>query len=245
MAVLFVLAVIFVQHKRVPIYYFFCILAACVGYLTIVFSPAESIKVSEISISALRSGFIKALNALEEPMPLIIVFAVLLPISLNQNVKRKRIIVSIIFFLGALFANFIMTVASYYSGRCLLSVTVLLIISDANLAAELYEGKRHEIIASICSVILLFLVLSIPVAVNDIYATTTAMEKNEEYIIKCRENGQMDVIIPYVYPYTKYSASYYLLYINDVDPDSWPNSYIADYYGIDSIIGFQYPIADE
>lgn len=242
MAFLLVLAVIFVQHNKIPVYYIFCIFAACIGYLTIILSPAESTNVSKLDVSALCLGFLRSINALEKAMPLLIAFMVLLTVSYNQKVKRERIIVSLVFFLGALFSNFIMTAASYYAGRALLSVTVLLIISDAILAAELYESKMHKISASLFSVLFLYFALLLPVAVHDIYVTTSAMEKNEAYIIQCRDNGQMDITIPNVYPFTGYSASYGLVYITDADPALWPNSYMADYYGVDSIIGFNYPV---
>ena len=53
----------------------------------------------------------------------------------------------------------------------------------------------------------------------------------------CREEGIMDVSVYRVYSRTGYCAIEGLGYLNTEEADTWPNKYMAAYFGIDSIIG--------
>lgn len=234
MAVLLVLTAIFIQHKRVPVIYYVFIFAACLGFLTILLSPVEAAKGVEFSAAAMRQSFGVTLIKLMSLSPLLIAFAVLLIVAVVVKIKNERLCLSLVFFLGALFSNFVMASATYYPDRCLLASAVLLIMACGVLAAELFEGKLKGLISCLFALTLLCLAISLPAAVKDIRQTRHDMLQNEAYIYECRDNGQMDVVLPNINPQTKYSAPYGLVYMYD-DPDLTPNDVIAYYYGINSI----------
>lgn len=236
MAVLLVLAAIFVQHRKVPVYYYIFILAACLGFLTILLCPVEAAKSAEFGTVALQTSFGVASKKLRILSPLLIAFAALFVISLIKKMKAERLCLSAIYFLGALFANYVMAAANYYPDRCLMASTVLLIMASAVLAAELFEGKLCALISCIFVVALLCFIFTFPPALNDIYKTRTDMLKNEAYIYESRDSGQMDVILPRIDPQTKYSAPYGLIYLYDDSAQS-PNSVMAYYYCVNSITG--------
>ncbi|MBR6960294.1 MAG: hypothetical protein IKH76_07435, partial [Clostridiales bacterium] len=60
---------------------------------------------------------------------------------------------------------------------------------------------------------------------------------NEEYIIECRQNGIMDVKIPELarYDLSECCAVKYIKYIDGYNNKTWPNIYMAKYYGVDSV----------
>ena len=47
----------------------------------------------------------------------------------------------------------------------------------------------------------------------------------------------MDITIDVIYADTKYSAAHGLTYVEVAATDVWPNSAIAQYYGVNSIRG--------
>lgn len=235
MAVLLLVATKLVQHRRVPVPYLLCTLAAFIGYLTIVFAPAESAKKAELTFFFFRYNFMLTLEQLQALLPLLIAFVVLFSLSCTQKVKRERIILAVVFALGALFAHFIMVAARYYPERSILGSLIMLVIADGILAEELFNGKKYELIVCVHSVLLLFLLLRIPVALNDIYETNAAIANNEAYIYECKANGEMDIEIYNVQPKTKYSALYGLSYLDLQDVSSGLHKEVLKYYGVNSI----------
>ena len=75
------------------------------------------------------------------------------------------------------------------------------------------------------------------VGVQDIIKTNYYLTENEKQIVACREEGIMDVSVYRVYSKTGYCAIEGLGYLNTEEADTWPNKYMAAYFGVDSIIG--------
>ena len=76
------------------------------------------------------------------------------------------------------------------------------------------------------------------IGTNDIYSSYCFSKENNETIEKCKENDILDVEIPVFTPYTKYSPSYGLKYLDTEEADTWPNSSMAAYFGVKSIKGY-------
>ena len=72
---------------------------------------------------------------------------------------------------------------------------------------------------------------------QDIIKTNYYLTENEKQIVACREEGIMDVSVYRVYSKTGYCAIEGLGYLNTEEADTWPNKYMAAYFGVDSIIG--------
>ena len=241
MAALFLIAAKYIKHRKISPYYILCIIAACIGYLFLIFAPSMSDKGTTFGLYYLRKNFVSAIYLLQLNKSLLIAFAVFLVLSYTHKIDRDRIVLSIIFFLGALFANFIMITARYYPERRLICTVILLITSDSILASALFEAKgwKKDLVSCFISILLLNLSINLPMAINDIYSARGDMLKNEAQIISCRDNGQLDVEIPVVFSQTKYTVLCGAKYIDTEDPTSWPNDTMAAYYGVNSIIGFE------
>ena len=63
------------------------------------------------------------------------------------------------------------------------------------------------------------------------------MKRSEQVILESKEQGIMDVAVPMVYGYSKYSALANLEYLSQESTEIWPNGTVAEYYGVHSVIG--------
>ncbi len=233
---LLILAIRFINHSKVNLYYIFSLLSAVSGYIFMMSAPAEHAnKAAEFSFAVLRENFITALEMMYSFSPLIVAFAVLITITLCIGKENKRIILSVILFIGALCANFIMTVASYYPERCTFCVVVLIVAADAVLLNILMENNYKIFTYALISAILAYTLYYGIIGVNDIYNTHKQIKANEDYIYECKEQGIVDVYLKMVYPETKYSAAKNLKYLDTESPDIWPNNTMAKYYDVNSI----------
>ncbi len=237
MAFLLLLAIRFINRSKVNLYYAFALMSAVTGYLFMMSAPAEHAnKAAEFSFNVLRKNFITALEMMYSFAPLIVAFAVFLTIALCIRKENKRIILSVILFVGALCANFIMTVASYYPERCAFCVVVLIVAADAVLLNVLIDSNYKMFSYAVISGLLVYTLYFGILGVNDIYNTHKQIKANEDYIYECKEQGIEDVYLKMVYPETKYSAAKGLKYLDTENPEIWPNNTMAKYYGVNSII---------
>ena len=85
-----------------------------------------------------------------------------------------------------------------------------------------------------CAVWALLLITSYQamLGLNDIYEVYGTFRSNEAIIAEAKAEGQLDVVAVYPKRDTQYAyASYY-----EPDPNAWPNTTIARYYGLNSIV---------
>lgn len=240
MAALFMAGIIFIKRRRPQIYLWLSLGLAAVSYYFMMSAPGTAKnKAAEFTLGSLRLNFITALNMFNNFRVLLIVIAVLFTIAVIVKIDRDKIIISAVFAVGALAANFILTFASYYPERCAACIVVFLVASASVLAYELFDTSYKTPIACLMVVLLLITSYNVMVGVDDIYDTYTQTNGNIEYILECKENAILDVTLPLVTAKTKYSAAYALKYLDTQDPLTWPNYRMATYYGLNSIIGNQ------
>ena len=171
---------------------------------------------------------------------LVVAFAILLVLNWRNGTDKKWIVLALVFFLGAMCANFLLIFAASYPSRVALGATVLLITANAILLnGILSQGAYRAVAVSM----LVLLVMTTPVQMFwgtlDIYQTYSSMKANEEYLIQCAEDGVKDAVIPIVDPDTKYSAVWGLTYLSAETANTWPNDAMAKYFGLDSILGIE------
>lgn len=226
------------QHKKLRPIHLAGILLAVVGYITIYLAPAQAGKGGSLSLSSLCFGLAYCLWRLSDMWTLVVAFAILLILNWRNGTDKKRIVLALVFFLGAMCANFLLIFAASYPYRVALSATVLLITANVILLNGIFnQGVYRAVAVSM----LVLLVLTTPVQMFwgalDIYQTYSSMKANEEYLIQCAEDGVKDVVLPIVNPDTKYSAIWGLQYLSAETANTWPNDAMAKYFGLDSILG--------
>lgn len=242
-AVVFIAVIIvgiekFYYKKKVEIYYLLSIISAIVGYFFMVMGPAaQKNKAVSVSFNALCINLINIVKVFKDFWPLLLLFAILLIISRTIKINEKKQILSVVFCLGAIFANAIMLAAKFYPERCAICPVILLVIADGLLMSELFCTQYKTIVQCIFSGVLIAVLYFLVIGIGDIYATHVDIKTNNQYIVECREAGIMDVELDMVVAKTKYSALYGLKYLDTEDVKSWPNEKMARDYGVNSIIG--------
>lgn len=238
MAFILILLIKFYKKEKAPAAYYIGFAAAVISFLFMAFAPAElSNKFGANGIEFYLKNFLSAIELYKLIWPLTLIYVILAVTALYENRNRDKLILSLVLFVGSLCAHFILILASYQPERCAFCSCLLLIAADAVLAGELLNSKHQlKIILTVSSVMLITLYCGI-IGTADIYESYKGISANINYIYECKEQGITDIELPMVIPQTKYSPVYDLKYLDTADPSSWPNSDMALYYGVDSIIG--------
>ena len=239
MAFLFIILTAFMKKHKISFIYIASFVCSLLGFLFMLLQPAERAgKVSDFSLGTLRINFISVLNILKSFWLLIMLFVVLAVIAFYKNISKDKIILSVILALGALFSSFILIFAEYVPERCMAFAVVLFTAATINILKELFDSDLYIFARCISAVILTAMIYFVFIGTNDIYSSYCFSKENNETIEKCKENDILDVEIPVFTPYTKYSPSYGLKYLDTEDTDTWPNSSMAAYFGVKSIKGY-------
>lgn len=238
MAFVLLLLIRFYHKEKVPLHFILALAAAAVAFVIMVTAPGEmKNKIVKKGWSFFRENFMAALDRYQSFWLLALVFLVLFVFAVFLKTNREKLIVSALFALGSLCANFIFVVASYYPARASACSALLLITADAILMAELFSTKFCAAVTSFALVMLLVTFYDGCLGMNDIYKTHLAMNANIATVQQCKAEGKLDVTVPMVNPSTKYSAINYLKYLDKKDATSWPNASVAKYYGVHSVLG--------
>lgn len=240
--IVFMLCIIFAKllfKERISPAFIFCMLSVIAGFLFMVAAPAElRNKVGDdFSMMRVFRGFFDvAIFMLRNFLPICAVTAVLFILCFFIHVDNKQLIYVGILILTALAAAFSLAIGSYIAERSFFFTVPVLVMADAWMFTMLINRKR-KLILCIVVVLLLFTPKELLAGASDISDTYWSLKANENYIIESVQNGVYDVSIPMVSCNTKYSALYRQMYLNVDTPYTWPNCYMAKYYGADLIRG--------
>lgn len=236
--VCFMLLSRFIKKQKVSPYLWLAILAAFCGFLFMMSAPAEiANKSSQFTLSNLFDNFITALEMYRRIWLLLAVYAALAAAAYFCRIDMESQILAFMLMLSSLASVFVLTFASFFPERSAYIGTLLIIAADAVLFAALFQSRLNALMVSLGLICLMASFYRGAVGVQDIIKTNYFLTENENHIIACREDGIMDVEVYRVYSKTGYCAIEGLGYLNTEVADSWPNKYMAAYFGVDSIIG--------
>lgn len=218
-------------HRLLPV------LFAVLGYAVMLSMPAQAANKSGGLTAALLvrrfavcSGMlVKYLLPLLIPLVLILFFKF-------DSLPRKKLILSGLFALAGVCANYMPLAASYYPERCLCTPVLLLIMA---LLFPLSEFAKREYRMNFCLVCAVVICLSAPFILTgsaDIVSCHRQHAQREQTIAAAVDAGERDVTANVVIPQTRWSGYWGVRDLTD-DPDTWPNHDMARYYGLDSLIG--------
>ena len=218
-------------HRLLPV------LFAVLGYAVMLSMPAQAANKSGGLTAALLvrrfavcSGMlVKYLLPLLIPLVLILFFKF-------DSLPRKKLILSGLFALAGVCANYMPLAASYYPERCLCTPVLLLIMA---LLFPLSEFAKREYPMNFCLVCAVVICLSAPFILTgsaDIVSCHRQHAQREQTIAIAVDAGERDVTANVVIPQTRWSGYWGVRDLTD-DPDTWPNHDMARYYGLDSLIG--------
>lgn len=210
---------------------------ACVGYVIMLCIPAQiQAKTAEgLSLSLLATNFIRASWMLVKYcwLPLIVLGLSFLA-GIRKRISPERLILSVLFLTGALGANYMTMIAAYYPERCLCTTVTLLILAIGTLLAE-FDWNR----ALICGFVVLTLLFAVRFTIGsmDIANCSRQFSERDAVIQQAKESGETDLVLDVVECQTMYSPFWDLRDLSDEDTATWPNSSMAKYYGVNSILG--------
>lgn len=228
----------FLKKQKIAPYLWISIIAAFCGFLFMMSAPAEIMnKSSQFTITNLFDNFVTALTMYRRIWLPFALYTVLAVIAYDRGLDRDTQILAAMLMLASLASVFVLTFASFFPERSAYIGTLLIIAAAAVLFSALFETGLKALLVSLGLICLMTAFYKGAVGVQDIVKTNYFLTENEKHIVACREEGIMDVEVYRVFSKTGYCAIEGLGYLNTEVADSWPNKYMAAYFGVDSIIG--------
>jgi len=229
----------FVKKQRVAPYLWLAILAAFGGFLFMMSAPAEiANKSSQLTFSNLFGNFVAALEMYRRICLPGLVYLALAVAAYCSRLDKSVQLLALMLMLGSLVSVFVLTFASFFPERSAYFGTLLSIAATAVLFSALFESQLKPALLFLGAVCLTAAFYWGCIGIQDIINTNYYLTENEKQIVACREEGLMDVSVYRVYSQTGYCALDGLGYLNTELADSWPNKYMAAYFGVDSILGY-------
>lgn len=236
-----IVCLVMLEERSIKKYWKYCIpmVTGAMGYLTMLFSPAESTRKAEFSLGLIFKNLIDVFETYFQcARPLLIAWAVLLVIVIYFKVDKKAVVISVCFFVINLISMAMLSVASYVVSRHYAIPIFYLLVAIIVLMQVLREKGQIECVAyCICAYVIVISVWSLWEGTYDIYDVNRRHQEREAYIYEQVENGTDELTLPIIRPLTKYSCKYDLMDLRTDDAEPWPNAEIAKYYGLKKIYG--------
>lgn len=238
---LILLGLSIVLHKnRAKTWLWIPLVIAAVGFLIMMRMPAEmTAKQGELTLETILSNFSAVTELLRRYLlVLCLAWAGMFALGCWLRVERERLILSGVFVFGALTANYMLIVASYIPERCLCTTTMLLILACGILVPELVSQKSGAVCACGGAVLTVAFLFQLVTGSYEIWRNYTNFTAREALIAEYVAEGQTDLVLPCVHANSEYSAFWGIKDLDTETWDSWPNTQMAQYYGVDTIIGY-------
>lgn len=155
------------------------------------------------------------------------------------NKKRQsntRLILSVIFVLLSLGANYVMIIGAYIAERSLFMAAIMIVAAVFTAANEPLEGKKAFIMPTLAVLLCVVTSVSFVFGAYDIYRCGRDFYEREEYILDAKAQGVTDIEAEVIYPNTRHCAFWGITDLAKTNYD-YPNPAVSLYYGINSIIG--------
>ncbi len=234
------LASTFILGRKIRYEQILGILFSGAGFVLMMAAPGEWInKVTDGEASTLLNTVFVAIGVLLTlALPITLSLLLLIKRIKNETWRSPTVLAALILIIGALASNFVLVIAAYYPLRCSVGCTAMILFALVFLLSGV-ELKLPRVGKVLCILLLVSISLSVAVGMVDITRTFILARENEKIILDARERGEREVRIRNITPFTKYSALCFLKYIDTERPDSWPNTSMAKYYGMDLIYGYE------
>ena len=224
-----------IKSRQFRLFPLLWIAAALVGYVFLMTAPATVGRAGAPSISVIGYNFRVVFNAAHKYLlwPLLI-WAVLFALAVSYHVEKRLLLSSGLLLVGALLAHLSYTFAAYFVPRHLCTTVFLLLLATVLLLAGLCRAERSVFSGVALACLSVLFLLQFPVGVLDVAISWHKHQLREQQINTALAAGQRSVVLENYYPYTAYAVSFEL---NPVDSTVGPNINIADYYGLDEVLG--------
>ena len=226
-----------VKTRQFRLYPLLWIVAALAGYVFLMTAPATAGRAGAPSISVIGYNFRLVFQAARDYLlwPLLI-WAVLFALAVSYHVEKRLLIASGLLFVGALLTHLSYTFAAYFVPRHLCTTVFLLLLATVLLLAGLCRADRPVFSGLALACLSVLFLLQFPVGVLDVAISYHKQHLREQQINTALAAGQRSVVLENYYPYTSYAVPFEL---NPTEPSVGPNINVADYYGLDEVLGIE------
>lgn len=215
------------------------IIAAATGYVFLMTAPATASRAGATSIPVIGYNFRVVFKAAKTYLLLpLLIDAVLFSLAISYRVEKRVIVSSALFIFGALLVHLSYIFAAYFVPRHLCTAVFLLTMASMLLLAGLCRSKHIVFSRIALSCLTALFLLQFPVGVLDIAISFHKQQIREQIIKTALMEGQRSVILENYYPYSAFAVPFEL---NTIDPSVGPNINVADYYGLDEVLGIDPP----
>lgn len=224
-----------VKARQLHLFPLLWIAAALAGYVFLMTAPATAGRAGAPSISVIGYNFRVVFNAAHKYLlwPLLI-WAVLFALAVSYRVEKRLLLSSGLLFVGALLVHLSYTFAAYFVPRHLCTTVFILLLATVLLLAGLCRIERPVFSGVALACLSVLFLLQFPVGVLDVAISYHKQHLREQQINTALAAGQRSVILENYYPYTAFAVPFEL---NPENPAVGPNINIADYYGLDKVLG--------
>ena len=224
-----------IKTRQFRLFPLFWIVAAMAGYVFLITAPATAGRAGASSVSVIGYNFRVLFQAARDYLlwPLLIL-AVLFALAVSYHVEKRLLIASALLFVGALLTHLSYTFAAYFVPRHLCTTVFLLMLAAVLLLAGLCRVDQPDFSCVALACLSVLFLLQFPVGVLDVAVSYHKQQLREQQIDTALAAGQRSVVLENYYPYTAYAVPFEL---SLSDPSVGPNINIADYYGLDSVLG--------
>lgn len=224
-----------IKTRQFRLFPLFWIVAAMAGYVFLMTAPATAGRAGASSVSVIGYNFRVLFQAARDYLlwPLLI-WAVLFALAVSYHVEKRLLIASALLFVGALLTHLSYTFAAYFVPRHLCTTVFLLMLAAVLLLAGLCRVDRPVFSGAALACLSVLFLLQFPVGVLDVAVSYHKQQLREQQIDTALAAGQRSVVLENYYPYTAYAVPFEL---SLSDSSVGPNINIADYYGMDSVLG--------
>ncbi len=234
-----------INKEKWQIWKIFGLIGSIIGTIMLIAAPGNYVRMSAFTdtrpfIVKLASRFINiTINTIETFHILIPVFIALVAYLIITK-QYKKLITPGIYFISFLASFYSMIMSPTFPDRAMLLGIVFFIISLLKLYEEVDKSvdfKKTECIAVI-SLSCLVLPVSLYKAARNIYHFNAGWKQRIAYINEQKEQGNLNVTVPIIKLINPHVSGYDLIDLSK-DPNEFPNPSIANYFGLESITGYE------
>ena len=229
------LLLVSVRRRKVSPFLLLCVAMACLGLLYLVSAPAEHGRI-DLSAAEIISRFRSVTDTcLTQLLPMLLLYGALFALSLACGVDRRRVLLSFLFFCGALLSGYVFIFALYVPARGLGSMVFYLALSSMILASGLWDIGQEKLLAVLSGLLAVVFVFNFILGALDILYLSRSVAAREQLMAQAKLDGITKIGFA---PYTSFSQYSVLTDSNrDItpDPNDWLTSAYADYYGFEAV----------
>ena len=221
------------------------IIGLFVGSIFMIAAPGNYVRMAEFSdsrpfIIKLASRFgnitINTIETFHVLLPLLIAFVVYFII----NKKYKDLFTPGVYFISFLAAFYSMIMSPTFPSRAMLMGIVFFIITLLQLYIQIEktDGLKTVIRSAVISFSFLVLPVSAYKAARNIYHFNSGWKQRITFINEQKAQGNLDLTVPNIKIINFHVSGYDLVDLSK-DPNEFPNPAIAQYFGLNSITGYE------